>query len=384
MPDFAKVLAVGILLLVGLFLVFSNTSTPEDISHSYYSYITPEDTESKELVINEIEELIPIVPPDLEHIEIADKITVSFNAYERTVFKENDVTVKNGFGGHKTYKKTFDLSPKDLEVLKLYISPKDSNYYGKIQIYFNGEKLYEGFLQEEKEFLLSPAKLKDTNEILVTCESSSWRLWAPTTYIFDIKLNASYFSSKEAKIPFIIRKNVNDIDTLRLVWNVEKGKGSLIAKINGHVIYKGSEKSPLVDVKPEEVELKANKENYLEFLTEKGGEFEIRNIDLILYYKSKPKVSTEFKIEKELTEINKITFNFTVAKIEGNVTSIKLNVTNPEGSSHIILLQGIIMEGKEMSIEIPKGYVSKGTNKITIVWEGNGELFVKDMKIKVE
>ncbi len=366
MSDFAKVFAVGVLFLVGLFALYSlNIENTQQSNKIYYhKYIEPTQPE-KTITIEKQLRLIPVISPELEHIELAQKVVVSFDAFERTILNEKNLIVKNGFGGYKEFEKTVEIPKNNLEIVKIVIEPVDSNYYGKLRIYFNGEEIYSGFLQNKKEILISPDKIKEENKIVVKCDSSTWRLWAPTTYIFNLMINASYFSMKSFEMPFIVKKEPKDIDSVRVLWRVEnkKGDGKLFVEINGHLIYSGNDIRPMVDVKPDKIGLSNNKENIIKFYTEEGAKYEIENIELILFYKEKKQQIAKFYISTdEYEKMKKAVLNFTVSGTEGK---IEINVTDSHGKTHTILSNKILEKGEEYSVEIPKEYLSSGENKIS-------------------
>lgn len=386
MPDFAKVMAAAVLLLAGLFVLTSqNYSFISHPERSYYTTYQPfpeeNETETKtfEVGINE----------EIKHILIASDAVVSFTAGKKTLLSENNITVKNGFGGRKIYEKTFSLKwPETVEKAELDIEIHATNLYGALLVLLNDEVIYENVTRPGRITVeLNISKLKENNKLTIFATSSGWRLWAPTTYILSFNLSAYFFNLKKKELSFLIGKEAKTLKLLRFVWTVEKreGDGNLIARFNGKEIYRGKEKAPMIDLDPKEYDVKEG-ENILELYTERDTLFHIKNLEAILFYQLRETPSFTFNISEEdyseLSEKN-ATFSFTLAKIYGDVLSIALKVTDSKGNKHRILLQGIIREGDSYEVKLTKKELSVGENKIEFEISGDGWIRVINAKLNI-
>lgn len=388
MPDFAKVMAVAILLLAGLFVLTSQENfilPPQEKATTYIPYPSISEAEKEtatktfEVGINE----------EIKHIAIARNVIVSFTSGEKTVLSQKNITVKNGFGGRKAYENTFYIEwPETVEKAEIEIEVHDTNLYGNLLVFFNNELIYENLTRPGKIVIeLNVSKLKKENKIMIFASSSGWRLWAPTTYILSFNITTHFFDLKKKQLSFLIGKEAKTLRLLRFVWVVEKreGNGNLIVRFNGKEIYRGKEKAPMIDLDPEEYEIKKG-ENVLEFCTEKNTSFYIKKVNAILFYQIKETPVFTFNIsEDEYSMLSKknATFSFTLHKIYGDVLSIVLKVTREGGKEKKILLQGIIREGEKYEIKLTKNELSVGENKIEFEIYGDGWIVVKNAKLEI-
>lgn len=388
MPDFAKIMAAAILLLAGLFVFTSQEQfllSTQEKTTSYIPYPSISEAEKEtttktfEVGINE----------EIKHIAIARNIIVSFTSGKKTVLSEKNITIKNGFGGRKAYENTFYIEwPEIVEKAEIELEVHDTNLYGNLLIFLNGELIYENLTRPGKIVIdLNVSKLKENNKIMIFASSSGWRLWAPTTYILSFNLTTYFFDLKKKELSFLIGKEAQTLKLLRFVWLVEKreGDGNLIVRFNGKEIYRGKEKAPMIDLDPKEFEIKKG-ENLLEFYTEKNTSFYIKKIDAILFYQIKETPAFTFNIsEDEYSMLSKknATFSFTLEKIYGDVVSIALKIIREDKKEHRILLQGVIREGEKYEIKLTKNELSVGENRIEFEIGGDGWIVVRNAKLKI-
>jgi hypothetical protein len=389
MPDFAKVMAAALLMLAALFVLTSSDifTTPAYVpTTGYVKYTTYEEKPAEEEKLLEL----PRKRSEIKTISLARTLEVSFSAEEKKIFAEN-FTVANGFGKREIFRKRFSLaSLNSVRMGKLKINVLDTNLYGPLIIILNDEVIYENYTEPGSilEITINPSLLKEENEIVIFCGSSGWRLWAPTTYILSADLSIHYFELKRQELPFLVgEEEYKGLKLVRVLWYVKerKGNGSLIVKLNGIEIYRGRDFAPMIDLKPEEVKIRKG-ENILEFLVERNTAFTIEDIKVLLFYDIYPPSIIWFNLtQEEYAELkNKnATLKFFIERIEGDVLSLSIKITDARGDEHTIIPQGILREGRWYEIELTRNELSVGANKIEFKVSGEGRIVVRDVTLSL-
>ncbi len=382
MPDFAKVLAAAILLFAGLLIITQSELIPSGKSSNTTKYVKYEEEKILLPAEKEIGEGVVV-----KHVVLGRHIIVSFIAGEKILLSAKNITVKNGLFERKFWEASFSLpSLETLEKSEIELRIIDTNLYAPLVIELNGKIIYSNYtLKGEKEIPLNVSILKRKNEIRIYPISSGWRLWAPTTYILDIKITGKFLELKHREFAFLV-ENASSLDMLRVIWYVEKrqGEGNLIAKINGVEIYRGKETAPFVDVNPKRVKIR-NGENYLELFAERNTSIELSDLELIFFYRIFKKPTFKFNItRKEYLELatKNATLSFTISRLEGDIMALSIKIKNSKGV-RTILLQGILQEGKKYEITLTQDYLAEGENVIEFTTSGKGIISVKDVELKV-
>jgi hypothetical protein len=216
MPDFIPVLIAAILGLIVLMLVFSG-------GFGFYAGGTKISESSRTITLGK-------------------DFTISYSVGEETV-SEFGGEVDNGLFSYSEQRSEFDIdNVGDVTEGTIKMKTWNSNYYGNLMIYVNDNEVYRGApSMGDKTISFDGAILESNNNIKVVAETSGWKIWAPTVYIFDADVSVSYESRKSLTSEFeLSRMEVNSLNRARLlIFGTRKGNSNLEARINGVEIYSG-------------------------------------------------------------------------------------------------------------------------------------------------
>ena len=159
----------------------------------------------------------------------------------------------------------------------------DSNLYGKLIIDSNGHEIYRDYSYPGwHTAFIKKDYLKSQNVLRVDSESSGWRIWAPTVYIFTANVTGEYEGIMSRTFQFNLtndEKNKATSGSLSII-GMGSGSGRIIAKLNGYEIYKGDvSASPTFssdDLLPGI--------NTIELSTEPFGSYRIDKLDATVYF----------------------------------------------------------------------------------------------------
>ncbi len=260
MPDFLPILVIGIICLIGLLLVFggggfifgpSSTTTriglPADRTIEFHSfnvfYTTGEETAS--------------------HVggEVSNGI---FAVDEKRIgFQVSDI------------EEVFDSFLK----LKVW----NANYYGKLVILINEKEVYRDHPPVGEILIGFDNSILERNNILeIGAESSGWRLWAPTVYIFDLDVVVDYTGERAKSFTFdLTDKEKNYLNRARIIVYADReGPGKLDVMVNDVKIYSGVT-TIYTDFSTNT--LKAGN-NTIKFSTEPNTRYEVSSAEIILFF----------------------------------------------------------------------------------------------------
>lgn len=166
-------------------------------------------------------------------------------------------------------------------VIKLRIW--NSNYYGAFIIKINDKEVYRGVPAiGEQSIVFDGSIFKANNTIEVEAESSGWKVWAPTIYIFNADMSVNYLGRKTQSLGFDLTaaeaKNVNRARLL--IFGTRNGPGNLIARINGREIFSGFT-TVYTDFAIDN--LKAGN-NTLDLSTEKNTIYNLSSVQIVLFF----------------------------------------------------------------------------------------------------
>jgi len=193
--------------------------------------------------------------------------------------------VSQGLFGNTKQKVDFTVDNYDDAtegVLKLKIW--NSNYYGNFIIAINGQEVYSGTPEiGDKTIVFDGSILKSSNTIEVEAESSGWKIWAPTVYIFDASLSVNYIGKETQSLSFVLTdKEVTNVNRARLLvfGTREFGTGDLSVKINGREIYSG-----LTTIYTDfAVDVLKPGNNTLDLSTEQNTRYNIVSAQIVLFF----------------------------------------------------------------------------------------------------
>jgi hypothetical protein len=179
-------------------------------------------------------------------ITLGEDFTISYTVGEETVSTFGG-EVSNGLFSYSEQRSEFDIeNVGDVTEGTIKLKTWNSNYYGNLMIYINDKEVYRGAPNiGDKTISFDGSILDSSNTIKVVAETSGWKMWAPTIYIFDADVSVSYESRKSHTSEFeLTRMEVNSLNRARLlIFGTRKGDGDLEARINGVEIFSG--KTPI-------------------------------------------------------------------------------------------------------------------------------------------
>jgi len=216
MPDFIPVLIAAILGLIVMMLVFSG-------GFDFYG------TGGK-------------ISQSSRTITLGEDFTISYSVGENTV-SEFGGEASNGLFSYSEQRSDFDIeNVGDVTEGTINLNTQNSNYYGNLMVYINENEVYRGAPNiGDKSISFDGSILQSSNSIRAVAETSGWKIWAPTVYIFDADVSVSYESRKSLTSEFeMTPMEVNSLSRARLlIFGTRKGDADLEARINGVEIFSG-------------------------------------------------------------------------------------------------------------------------------------------------
>ncbi len=282
----------------------------------------------------------------VKRMEISGRFSISKGTGSVSIVsEEGPIEVAKGFLTTKEHIISFQTGRS--QEAELEFTVEDSNYYGELEVYLNNELIWHGMPEkgEKVSILLEKEKIRASNELRISAQSSGWRIWAPTYYILkDLKVSEKV-EEKEAKelIFYLDSKDLSNLNLARLVLRVSEGTGDVRMLLNNHLIYSGSlsEELSLIDFSPAFLE-EGNNSLRLEMAS--NGFYTVEYAKLLLFY-------------------------------GGNQTSIKvIKVEIPE-SDYIKLKQGIYKGVIE--VEVNK-VLREGKLKISVITDTERVLYNRE------
>jgi len=159
----------------------------------------------------------------------------------------------------------------------------NSNYYGALIIKVNDKEVYRGVPAiGEQSIVFDGSILNFSNVIEVEAESSGWKIWAPTIYIFNADLSVNYLGKKTQSLSFDLTDlEAKNVDRARLlIFGVRNGPGNLVARLNGREIFSGFT-TVYTDFAIDN--LKAGS-NTLDLSTERNTIYNLSSVQIVLFF----------------------------------------------------------------------------------------------------
>ncbi|NIO44603.1 MAG: hypothetical protein GTN36_03560 [Candidatus Aenigmarchaeota archaeon] len=159
----------------------------------------------------------------------------------------------------------------------------NTNYYGKLILLVNGEQVYaERPPVGENLIGFDTDILKENNILEVKAESSGWRIWAPTVYIFDSDVIVNYYGKKTKSFNFELSELETEyMERARIVVYADReGIGDLEVMINGVKVHSGI--TTIYKDFPTNVLRIGN--NTIEFSTEPDTKYVISSAQVIVFF----------------------------------------------------------------------------------------------------
>jgi len=260
MPEFVPVLVAAVLSMIILLLAFGGSmfiSPTPKARGALYS--------SRTILLGE--DLVVM------HVEGQKNITNLKGEISQGLFGNNEQKIDFAVDNYR------DASEGILK-LKTW----NSNYYGNLMININGEQVYIGTPEiGERTISFDGSILKADNTIEVASESSGWKIWAPTVYIFNADLSVNYIGKKTQSLRFdLTSTEISNVNRARLLvfGNRDFGTGDLTVRLNGREIYSG-----LTTVYTDfAIDALQEGNNTLDLSTEENTGYNITSAQLILFF----------------------------------------------------------------------------------------------------
>jgi len=257
MPDFIPVLIAAILGLIILLLVFGG-------GFGFYPSGGKISASSRTITLGE-------------------DFVVSYVLGEETVATFGG-EVNNGLFSSLDQKTEFDIEKiGDVSEGAIKLKIWNSNYYGNFMIFINGNEIYRGAPTiGDKTISFNGSILKRNNVIEVKAESSGWKMWAPTVYIFDIDVSVSYKGEEIHTFDFdLTDSEVVNLNRGRLlVFGEREGFGNLETRLNGIEIHSG--RTPIyIDFAIDNLKTGTNT---LDLSTEVDTRYNISSAQIVLFF----------------------------------------------------------------------------------------------------
>ena len=259
MSSFLPVLIIALIIFIGLFLVFGGN----------FVY-TPSKEPSRYLPADRTIEFKNF---EVYYTSSEEKIGYISGEVSNGLFLREDKKI-----GFQT--KTPEEASEAFVELKVW----SSNYYGRMAILVNGKEIYVDYPPiGEKLIGFDTSILKKDNILEVKAESSAWRIWAPTVYVFDLNADINYLGKRTKSFTF----ELSDIETEYMdktrivVFGERKGVGNLDVMINGVKIYSGVTTA----YKDFPTSSLRTGNNTIEFSTEPNTRYDISSAQVIVIFK---------------------------------------------------------------------------------------------------
>jgi len=389
--EFAKVFIIGLLLLVALYIVFGGFEYFGGYEGGPGYKFMPS---SRNMSLGE-----PVITKpsgdfvgnreveDFREISLnAKPFEVSYLTEEKPLVAIDNFEVKNGILDYKDYRKKFVLTDDELEKMsspKLGGTVDDTNLYGRLEVQLNGEKVFSKYVEPKDSFevFINKSLIKKDNEIVIAPESSGWRIWAPTVYIMkEVKLYSKFFGEVSQSFDFNVDEKESPVIFSRIILDIDDGNGTLIVKVNGETVFNDT---PTSRQWIEFSGIVKQGKNTVDFYSGEGGDFKINNAQIIIFWKREASETLDYTLELTHSQCNSLPgqIKFKIDKVFGEPTSLLAKIKDPEGNVHSIVAQGVLQEGKTISMDLPKDYVGAGKNTVTFSVTGDGGYTISDFRL---
>jgi hypothetical protein len=179
-------------------------------------------------------------------VTLGADFTVSYDVGEKDILAWGG-EVNSGLFSNLEEREEFDIeNVGDVSEGTIKMKIWNSNYYGNLLMYVNGEEVFNGApLIGGKTVNFDASVLKSNNVLEVKAENSGWKMWAPTVYILDVDLSVSLESKKTQSFEFELSGlEVESLNRARLlIFGTRNGAGNLDVLLNGNDIFEG--KTPI-------------------------------------------------------------------------------------------------------------------------------------------
>jgi len=189
-----------------------------------------------------------ITPPPSRGIAATRTVSLGENFSVTYTVGEEDITslsgtVSKGLLSGRDEIIDFNVpTAEDVSEGLINLNIEDSNHYGSLIIRVNGKEVYKGFSKTGETLISFNGNiLENRNTLEIIAESSGWKIWAPTIYVFDLSLSVNYLGKKTKSFIFDLTDlEIMNMNRVRLlIFGERDGTGNLAVKINNREIYNG-------------------------------------------------------------------------------------------------------------------------------------------------
>ena len=383
-PHFTKVFIIGFLLFIGFYLLVGDSQLFGGPSYRFVSSSGNRSVSEPEISAPDENFVGTKEVEDFRHIPLKTKpFKVSYITEEKSPLKKDELVIENGLLKSNSFNRIFSLTEEELnKMTSTIITGKidDTNIYGNILMGINGIKIYSEPLSpgDNFEIQINKSLLQERNEFIVTAESSGWRIWAPTVYIIkNLEIKSDYMGEVSQGFDFHVNEDETPVNMGRIILNFDEieGDGNLIVMLNGKVVFNDTPTiSEWIEIENESMITKGK--NTIEMASE-------RDTEIIIFWKRDAMEEMDMTLSLSSSQYRKLPgkIRFKIQKIFGTPTSLVATVEDPKGNRHSLVVQGILEEGRTISIELPKRYAGVGKNKIIFSVTGSGGYTISDFLV---
>jgi len=258
MPDFVPVLIVAVLLLIVLLVVFGGSI-----------FFVPGGAGGKAV--------------SSRTVVLGQDFVVKYSEGQSNITSFG-WEVSQGLFGNSDKKIEFAVDNyRDASEGVLKLKTWNSNYYGNFIIKINDQDIYRGVPDiGDRTIVFDGSVFKASNSIEVEAESSGWKIWAPTVYIFDASLSVNYIGRITQNFSFSLNeREIANVDRARLlIFGTRKGIGDLHVKVNGREIFSGIT-TVYTDFGIDSLKVG---NNFVELTTETDTMYNISSAQIVLFF----------------------------------------------------------------------------------------------------
>ncbi len=382
MPEFIPVVVAALLILASLYVVFGGGFAVKTVKPPGY---TIEETQPSQ---QQSVGWVGYTPEQvLRHVILGRDFTVSYAVGGEQVARING-TISRGLLSGTDKKVSFSLQPKDIALAKVSFHVDNSNYYGQLIMALNGKEIFRDKAPAgDHEFSFNTSLLKESNFFEVDASSSGWRFWAPTVYIVDAKVLASYFGTRTQSYKFDLSQDeFKGLDTARLSLSFKdiQGNGNISVKVNGEEVFMGRGSIGKTLTKDFDTRL-VRASNTVEFQADKDTKYSLDEAEVIVFYRPATYVSKTMwynitDSQYDSLSRNNVTLRFYLESLVGTPVGLLVKVTDGKGSVHNIIVQEL-REKQYYSTVLTNNELKSGSNKIDFVSSGQGGFLITNNTI---
>jgi len=379
MPEFARIMAVAIVLFLGLFLLYyevknigysSGTAYVSSGSSGYIIYTEKEGEEEPYVLVIDTQER-------KKEVFLSREFTLSLGReMERVVGMEDNIVVRNGMFSREFYERCYKLPYPNGTVI-FHFSVGRTNSYGELIVELNNETVLRKKVKRGYEDTITKSVDNDYICVKFRTTSSGWRIWADSYY--EVSYRLSFISSPSSEKSFSIKINpgeLYEITLLRLVFYYY-GNNTITVRFNGERVYEGACRYCVVDIERDKI----HESNLLTFSISTVGSGRVRDLKAILFFKPEREKEVYYLDIPNHMKGKDIHLTINITRVEGYPKALDIEFISRIGNVYKTRVENIY-SGKNVTIHIPGSYVYDGTHKVVLSVEGAGKVYIGSIKVE--